>query len=254
MGDVFEQKTIRRITDEDHSIELRHHNHVDPHKQASELSDIILGGQDGLVNVLGIVLGVAAATQDAWVVMVAGLAATFAESISMAAVAYTSKLADAAFYEAEREREYRHLEKAPNLEKQEIRDIYAEKGFQGELLNRIVDTITKDPDVWVAVMMAEEHGLAPVNRKTAFRSAVIVGIAAVIGSLIPLIPFLILPVTVSMIVAITLTAVVLFGVGVYKAKTMVGNPGKSGLEMALIGTLSALVGYGIGVLLKAPQN
>ena len=59
--------------------EVKHHTEFDPHKGSSSLSDIILGGQDGLVNVLGIVLGVAAATADAWVVIVAGLAATFAE-------------------------------------------------------------------------------------------------------------------------------------------------------------------------------
>jgi hypothetical protein len=62
----------------------------DPHRQASALSDVILGGQDGLVNVLGVILGVAAATSDPRIVLVAGLAATFAESVSMGAVAYTS--------------------------------------------------------------------------------------------------------------------------------------------------------------------
>jgi VIT1/CCC1 family predicted Fe2+/Mn2+ transporter len=234
--------------------ELQLHTQVDPHKQASGLSDVILGGQDGIVNVLGVILGVAAATQDAWVVMVAGLAATFAESVSMAAVAYTSRQADAAYFEAERAREYRHIEIAPHLETEEIREIYAQKGFQGELLDRIVATITADRDVWVAVMMAEEHGLAPVDRSTALRSAFVVGVAAVIGSLIPLVPFVFLPVGMSMLVSILLTALVLFVVGVYKAKTMVGHPGKSGLEMALIGTLSALVGYLIGAVLRVPQG
>ena len=74
----------------------------DPHNRASSLSDIILGGQDGLVNVLGVILGMAAATNDPHLVVVAGLAATFAESVSMGAVAYTSTLADADFYESER--------------------------------------------------------------------------------------------------------------------------------------------------------
>lgn len=233
-----------------HPAELKHHNHIDPHKRASELSDIILGGQDGIVNVLGVVLGVAAATQDTWVVLVAGLAATFAESVSMAAVAYTSRQADAAFYEAEREREYRHLEHTPNLEMEEIRSIYAAKGFSGSLLDKIVETITRNKDVWVAVMMAEEHGLVPVDRKTALRSALVVGVAAIIGSLIPLVPFMFLPVSISMVLSILITAMVLFGVGFYKAKIMVGHPGKSGLEMALIGTISALVGYAVGALLK----
>lgn len=239
----------KSITDE-----IAHHNEKDPHKQNSSLSDIILGGQDGLVNVLGIVLGVAAATSDAWIVIVAGLAATFAESIAMAAVAYTSTLADADFYESEREREYRHIQDVPNLEQEEIRDIYTRKGFSGELLERIVETITANKDVWVAVMMAEEHQIVPVNRSHALRSSIIVGISAIIGSLIPLLPFFFLPIRSSILLSIALAAVVLFLVGAYKARIYVGSPGKSGLEMAVIGTLSALAGYAVGLLLRAPGS
>lgn len=245
-------KELKVASRELHSKDLDHHNHTDPHKQASAISDIILGGQDGLVNVLGIILGVAAATGDAYIVLVAGLAATFAESVSMGAVAYTSTVADADYYESEREREYRHIKEVPNLEKEEIRSIYANKGFDGEMLNKIIDTITANQDVWVAVMMAEEHQLQPVNRKHALRSAIIVGVAAVIGSLIPLIPFLFIPITAAMVLSISLSAFVLFTVGVVKARMTVGHPGKSGIEMAAIGITSALVGYAVGVLLKVP--
>ena len=135
--------------------EVIHHTHTDPHKGDSGLSDFILGAQDGLVNVLGVVLGIAAATNDARVVLVAGLATAFAESISMGAVAYTTTLADADLYQSEREREYRHIQETPNLEIKEIRDIYLSKGFKGELLEHIVETITANKDVWVAVMMVE---------------------------------------------------------------------------------------------------
>jgi VIT1/CCC1 family predicted Fe2+/Mn2+ transporter len=201
---------------------------------------------------LGIILGIAAATSDARIVLVAGLAATFAESVSMGAVAYTSHLAEADFYESERDREYRHIAQVPGLERDEIRQIYQEKGFHGDLLERIVNTITTDPDVWVAVMLAEELQLAPVRRSQALRNALVVGVSAIVGSLIPLAPFLILPVELSMLLSVFITALVLFGVGVYKAKKTIGTPGKSGLEMALIGTLSALAGYIVGVILKIP--
>jgi VIT1/CCC1 family predicted Fe2+/Mn2+ transporter len=232
----------------------KYHLDGDPHRQASALSDIILGGQDGLVNVLGVILGIAAATSDSYLVLVAGLAATFAESVSMGAVAYTSTLADADYYESERAREYRHIQEVPHLEIDEIRSIYAKKGFKGELLQRIVDTIIANQDVWVAVMMAEEHQLTPVYRKIAWRSALVVGLSAIVGSLIPLVPFLFLPVFYSMIASVLVTAIVLFTVGAYKAKAMVGHPMKSGLEMALIGTISALVGYLVGALLKLPAS
>lgn len=248
------QKLFKRSSEQRSTEDDKYHFFLDPHKQASGLSDIILGGQDGLVNVLGVILGVAAATSDPHLVLVAGLAATFAESVSMGAVAYTSTLADADFYEAERAREFRHINEVPYLEKNEVREIYAKKGFEGELLDRIVETITANEDVWVAVMMREEHQLSPTDRRQAIKSALVVGFSAIIGSLIPLAPFFLLPVAHSMWVAVLVTALVLFGVGAYKAHTMVGNPGKSGLEMAVIGTLSALAGYAVGALFKLPPT
>lgn len=231
-----------------------HHTRADPHRRASSLSDFILGAQDGLVNVLGVILGIAAATNDAHIVLVAGLATTFAESISMGAVAYTTTLAEADLYQSEREREYRHIKEIPALEKQEVREIYSLRGFEGNLLDRIVDTVTANRDVWVAVMMAEEHQLAPVDRGGALKAAWIVGLSAILGSLVPLVPFLILPIVPSMIASVIVTAAVLFGMGVYKARVTIGHPARSGVEMALIGTLSALAGYLVGMLLKVtPQ-
>ncbi len=244
------EKLFERSLEKQHNEDIKYHLFGDPHRRASRLSDIILGGQDGLVNVLGVILGVAAATHDPRIVLVAGLAATFAESISMGAVAYTSTLADADFYESERKRELRHINEVPHLEKNEVREIYAKKGFEGELLDHIVETIIANENVWVAVMMSEEHQLSPTDRRQAIKSALVVGLSAVVGSLVPLAPFAFLPVDPSMVVAVVITALVLFGVGAYKARSTVGHPGKSGLEMAVIGTLSALVGYVVGALFK----
>jgi len=238
---------IRSLLDE-----VLHHLQKDPHRRTSSLSDFILGAQDGLVNVLGVILGIAAATNDARIVLVAGLATTFAESISMGAVAFTTTLADADHYQSELEREYRHVQEAPNLETQEIREIYEIKGFKGKLLDRIVETVTANTDVWVAVMMAEEHQLAPVDRKQAFRAAWVVGLSAIIGSLVPLAPFMFLSIATSMWASVVVTALVLFAIGAYKARVTIGKPMRSGIEMAAIGTISALAGYLVGIILKVP--
>jgi VIT1/CCC1 family predicted Fe2+/Mn2+ transporter len=234
--------------------QLQYHLRRDPHRYTNPLADVILGGQDGLVNVLGIVLGVAAATSDPRIVLVAGLAATFAESVSMAAVAYTATLAETSHYESEREREYRHIRMVPAVEREEIREIYRKKGVEGKLLDQIVEKITADEDVWVGVMMAEEHQLTPTHRMDAARSALIVGIAAIVGSLIPLAPFLFLNVSISIWLSLVISALTLFVVGVYKARRTIGHPGKSGMEMAAIGTVSAIVGYLVGTLLKVPAH
>lgn len=226
--------------------------HQEPHKQSFTLSDVILGGQDGLVNVLGVILGVAAASGDQRIVVAAGLAATFAESVSMAAVAYTSTLAEADYYRLEREKEAWEIENMPEKERQEIRSIYQKKGFEGEILETIVKTITKDKTTWLNVMMNDELHLQPQNNNQALRSAIIVGASAVVGSFIPLTPFFFVDVKTSSLIALVIAALTLFFVGAYKAQVTVGRWYRSGIQMMVIGITSALVGYAVGLLFKAP--
>jgi VIT1/CCC1 family predicted Fe2+/Mn2+ transporter len=226
---------------------------IEPHPKSS-LSDIILGGQDGLVNVLGVILGVAAASQDLRIVVAGGLAAAFAESISMGAVAYTSTLADRDFYLSELEREKLEIRNMPDVERKEIEDIFTHWGFQGDLLKQAVEQVMLDERTWVDVMMHNELKLTPIGSGSALRSAFIVGFAAIIGSLIPLAPFFFLPIGTSIVLSIVLTAATLFGAGFYKARTTVGHAGKSGAEMAVIGTVSALAGYAIGALAGAEST
>jgi VIT1/CCC1 family predicted Fe2+/Mn2+ transporter len=236
------------ITEDD----IDYHQRRDPHRRAGEVSEVILGAQDGLVNVLGVVLGVAASTGNNQVVLVAGLATTFAESISMAAVAFTSSRANAAHFEAERQREHRHLRRVPALEKEEVRDIYGKKGFKGPLLDQIVETITENPDVWVALMLAEEHRITPVSTRESLRASWVVGLASFVGSIIPLWPFLAFSTGLSMGLAVASAGVSLFAIGIYKAKRTVGTPWRSGLELLAIGLLSALLGYAVGALFQVP--
>lgn len=230
-----------------------HHEQRDPHVRSRWLSDVVLGAQDGLVNTLGVVLGVAAASADARVVFAAGMAAGLAESFSMAAVGYTSSVARGDLFRSEREREYRHLETAPAMERDEVRAIYVRKGFEGELLERVVETICANKDVWVAVMMAEEHELVPVDTGTSVRSAGVVGLAALAGSVVPVVPFALLDLRAGVIAALALGAVLLFALGAYKAAVTTGRRMRSGTELAVIGMASAIVGYAIGWALAPPH-
>jgi VIT1/CCC1 family predicted Fe2+/Mn2+ transporter len=223
----------------------------DPHRLGSRLAQLILGGQDGLVNVLGVVLGVAAAGTEQRIVLAAGLAAAFAESISMAAVAFTSERANQAHYESEEAREHRHILRLPEAERAEVREIYRSKGLDGPLLDQVVETITANPQVWVAVMMAEELKLAPVPAGAPIRAAVVVGISSLVGSLIPLLPYLFLRGGAASWVALAVTGLVLFVLGAYKAWVTVGRWWLSGLELAAIGVASALAGYAIGLTFRS---
>jgi len=207
---------------------------------------MILGGQDGIVNVLGVVLGVAAASGDPRIIIAAGLATTFAESLSMGAVAYTSTLADRDFYKSQVEREKDHIRRFSAVEREEIRRIYQAKGFDGAQLGEIVDTITSDEQRWVDVMIAEELKVSPVEEQGILRTALVVGLAALIGSLIPLLPFFGLPIWAAVWGSIALAGASLFAVGAYKASITTGVWWKSGLQFIIIGIVTALVSYGIG--------
>jgi VIT1/CCC1 family predicted Fe2+/Mn2+ transporter len=213
----------------------------------------VLGAQDGLVNTLGVVLGVAAASADARVVFAAGMAAGLAESLSMAAVGYTSSVARGDLFRSERDREYRHVEMTPEVEREEVRAMYARKGFEGDLLDRVVDTICANKDVWVALMMHEEHELMPIDRAASLRAATVIGVAALIGSIVPVFPFVLLGLRASVATAIAVGAALLFALGAFKASVTTGRRMRSGSELALIGMASAAAGYVVGAIL-APTH
>lgn len=219
---------------------LEQHN-----KEASLFKEFILGGQDGLVNVLGIILGLAVATNDKRVVIIAGLAAAFAESVSMGAVAYTSTKAEADFYYGQLERENCEIKKQPAMEKREIYEIYYKKGFRGKFLNKIVDKITSNKKRWEDIMMKEELGLT--NKFTnPIKSAIVVLLAALIGSFLPLICFFFFPIKIAIIASLIISAIALFITGATEAKLTVGNWLYKGIQLMLIGMAAALVGFLVG--------
>ena len=225
--------------------------HRERHQDRNWLRDVILGGQDGLVNILGIILGVIAAGGSTPILIATGLAAAITESISMGAVGYTSTVSERDYYEAQRARETAEVEDVPDVERQEVRAICADKGFSGELLDRVVDTITANRERWVETMMNEELHLQPVASADTIRSSVVITVATLIGHLIPLMPFLILSRTPALVSAIALSAVVLFAVGVYSAVTLVGDWRRNGVQMVAIGLGAAALGFAVSSLFHA---
>src|SRR6058998_834832 len=205
---------------------------AEKHAQPGLLSDFILGSQDGLVNVLGVILGVAVASRNLsdpiTIILAGGLAATFAESISMGAVAYTSTLARRDHYLAEVERERREMVELPDLERQEVRDILERWDFHGPELDELVEKITSKPKAWLEIMMAHELNLAPVEKTQARKSAILVGVAV--------------------------STTTLFLIGWWKARTTIGRPTRSGVQMAIIGIASAVAGFGIAFLVSGGRG
>jgi vacuolar iron transporter family protein len=223
------------------------------HARSSFLSNFILGSQDGLVNVLGILLGLTAATSDVRLIFVAAFAALGAESISMGAVAYTSTLARRKQYLKEVSRETAEMKEVPEKERSEVREIFEKWGYQGDELERLTDLIASKPKAWLEFMMSHELKLESVDESEPRRSFLVVLSSTIFGSFIPLVPYFLVgkDVVLGAIVSVTVSGVVLFIIGFYEARMTVGSLWKSGLQMAAIGLAAGLAGFLIGHFIGA---
>ena len=223
----------------------------EPHSSHSFLSDFILGSQDGLVNVLGILLGISAATSDVRIIYVGALAALGAESISMGAVAYTSTVARRRQYLKESDREQLETKQDPAMEREEVSNVLKGWDYQGSELETMTNQIASNPKAMQEFMMSFELKLAPVEKDEARRSFAVVLSSTIFGSIIPLIPFLFVTastITAGSIASVIVSGALLFFIGAYEARTTVGSVWWSGLQMMIIGLSAGFAGYLIGRL------
>ncbi len=221
------------------------------HARPTLLSDFILGSEDGIVNVLGIILGLAAAIHNPRVIVIATLAAMAAESIAMGAVAFTSTRSRRRLYTAEVERELREMRELPDVEREEVRVILKDWGYAGADLDQMLGLIEKNPKAMLELMMAFELKLSPVEAKAPRNSGLLVGGATTFGHLIPLVPFFFIgnDILLGAVLSIIASAVALFGIGWYEAKITIGGWWQNGLQMAVIGLAGGFAGYLIGHVL-----
>lgn len=217
------------------------------HQHSNFLSDFILGSQDGLVNVLGIILGLAAASSDIKLIFVAALAALGAESISMGAVAYTSTLARQKQYAKDVQKEEKDIEHIPGHSKKEVKKILSGWGYTGKKLEEMTNSISANPKATLEFMLSFEQNATPVDKSAPMRSFLTVLSSTILGSIIPLLPFIFTRnILIGAIAAVIISGIALFFIGYYEAKTTIGSLWKTGLKMAIIGLTAGFAGYLIG--------
>ncbi len=226
----------------------------------SNLRDLVLGISDGLVTVVAFVAGTTALLQGTNLVLQAGVAEMFAGAVSMGLGAYLGSKSQREVYQKEKAREYYEVEHMPDMEKQEIRQIYADKGFEGANLEMIVNHITSDKDRWVGIMMKEELGYGDEDHESPARTGGIVGVSYMLGALVPLSPYIVNRIfsfgndpniqNIAFIVSALLTLTVLFAFGSFKSRFTRQTWWRSGLEMTIAGGIGAVVVYTIGHLIE----
>lgn len=213
------------------------------------LRDWIYGGIDGAITTFAIVAGVVGANLSVGVILVLGLANLVADGFSMAASNYSGTKSEHDDYERIKAIELRHIRNYPEGEVEEIRQIYARKGFEGKELEAMVKLITAKEDVWLDTMLKEEHSISPIQRSP-IRAALATFIAFSICGAVPLIPFL-LGMDASAIIASIMTGMVFLAIGAAKSLWSLQSWWSSALETFFIGMFAAGLAYGIGVALRA---
>ncbi len=211
------------------------------------LRDWIYGGIDGTITTFAIVAGVVGADMPGSVVLVLGLANLIADGFAMGAGNYSGTKAEVDDYQRLLAIERKHIAVDPAGEREEIRQIFARKGFSGDELERIVEVITADEDRWATTMAVEEYGLSPAV-KSPIQAALSTAAAFVLCGLVPLVSYLLAYCLAWCVVA---TGVVFFAIGAAKSKWSLSGWARSGLETLLIGMSAAGLSFIIGYALKA---
>lgn len=216
------------------------------------LGDFVLGAIDGTITTFAIVSGVAGAGLTAGVALVLGLANVLADGFSMAIGNFLKARSDQQVVEKYRRMEERHIEQTPDGEREEIRQIFAAKGFEGDVLERIVDVIAEDPKQWVDTMITEEWGL-PLRPPSPVKAGSVTFVAFVAAGFVPLAPLLFnswLGASTTFVASAIATAITFLAIGAVRGRVAHQSMLWSSLETLGMGGVAATMAFGVGHLLR----
>ena len=221
----------------------------------SYLSDWVYGAIDGTVTTFAVVAGVMGAGLSSGVILVLGVANLLADGFSMAVSNYLGTSAEDERRQKLRRAELDHIRLHPHGEREEIRQIFAAKGFEGEDLERAVETITADVDRWVDTMLTDEHGVSLVGPNP-FRAGWTTFWAFVVVGAVPLLAFVYrlfddgLEIDRAFTLSSIMTGAAFFAVGALKSRFVDQAWWRGGLVTLGVGGLAAGIAYGAGMLLR----
>jgi VIT1/CCC1 family predicted Fe2+/Mn2+ transporter len=216
--------------------------------QHNYLRDWIYGGIDGAVTTFAVVSGVAGAQLSTSVILVMGFANLLADGFSMAASNFLGTKAEHEDWIRLEEVEYRHIDLEPEGEREEVRQIFQQKGFTGDDLDRVVELVTANRERWVRTMLSEEYGL-PGAVRSPWIAAISTFAAFLVCGLVPLLPYLV-DIKSSLLTSLVMTGLVFFAIGSAKSRWSTKSWWRSGISTLIVGCIAAALAYGAGLLLK----
>lgn len=228
--------------------------HVAEERRASaflgDIREAIFGAQDGLVSTVAVASTVAGASGDRLAILVAGIAAGLAGMFSMAAGEYLSSKSQREVYDAQIAGERDEVRTRPGEAQAEVAFMFEEDGLPSEEAAEVARIVSRHPDVLLRTMVEKELALHVVEHGgTPLQGAMVMGGAFGLGALVPIIPYLVVPIEAATWVSIVATGGVLFGIGVVKSRWTRHGALSSGLEILVVGALAGVIGYFFGNIL-----
>lgn len=220
----------------------------------SYLRDFVYGAIDGAVTTFAVVSGVAGAQLESKVIIILGVANLFADGFSMAVSNFLGTRAEEEVRQKAWKTEEEHIRHIPEGEREEIRQIFAAKGFAGQDLEKIVETITADKDQWISTMIKEELGMS-LQGPSPWKAAWATFSAFVIVGALPLLAFLYQAVNPqanydAFQMSTVMTGAGFFIVGALKSQFVGKKWFLAGMETFMVGGCAAVLAYAVGVLLR----
>ncbi|KAL3510405.1 hypothetical protein ACH5RR_029806 [Cinchona calisaya] len=226
--------------------------HTEKHFTAGEIvRDMIIGISDGLTVPFALAAGLSGANASSSIILTAGIAEVAAGAISMGLGGYLAAKSEADHYTRELKREQDEIIAVPETEAAEVAEILSQYGIEPHEYKPVVNALRKNPQAWLDFMMKFELGLEKPDPKRALHSAFTIGIAYIIGGMVPLIPYAFIPVASKAVLAsVGLTLIALFVFGFAKGYFTGNNPIKSALQTALIGAIASAAAFGMAKVVQ----
>ncbi len=213
------------------------------------LREVVFGAQDGLLSTVALVTGVAVAVENQTTVLVAGLAAALPGMLSMATGAFLGSRAEQDVQRAEIAREAQELEDNPAEELAELVVLYQREGKTYQEARHLADEIAEDKELWLRTLVEKELGISPDDTSSPMKDALTMGVAFILAAFVPIMPHFFMEggAAISVSIAAALTGLFILGVG--KGRLVQRSPLMQGLEILIIGAISAGIGFGLGGLI-----
>lgn len=226
--------------------------HIEKHITSSAtLCDFVIGMSDGLTVPFALAAGLSGAVSSATVIVIAGVAEIVAGGIAMGLGGYLAAKTESDHYQAEYRREMQEIEEVPHVEAAEVADILTEFGVQEQQIPTVVEAIQSNPKKWVDFMMRFELGLEKPDPRRIVFSPLTIGLAYVLGGLVPLLPYMFFTqVQQGLFFSIIITLIALLCFGAFKGHFTGRKIGRSALQTAVIGAIAAAAAFAIARLIS----